>query len=44
VLEQLAPLGDYTVTLQVDGKTLSRTARITATQGWRIGPNPEVIR
>ncbi|HET7564263.1 MAG TPA: hypothetical protein VFJ96_04665 [Gemmatimonadaceae bacterium] len=44
VLDPLAPLGDYTVTLQADGKTLTQKARITATQGWRIGPVPEVIR
>jgi hypothetical protein len=44
VIEQLAPLGDYTVTLQSGTTKLTRPARITATQGWRIGPTPEVIR
>jgi hypothetical protein len=44
VLEQLAPLGEYTVTLELDGQTLTEHARITATQGWRIGAVPEIIR
>jgi hypothetical protein len=44
VIEQLAPLGDYTVTLQSGTTKLTRPARITGTQGWRIGPVPEVIR
>jgi hypothetical protein len=44
VIEQLAPLGDYTVTLQSGTTKLTRPARVTATQGWRIGPVPEVIR
>jgi hypothetical protein len=39
----MAP-GDYTVTLQVDGRTLTHKARITGTQGWSIGPRPHVIR
>ena len=44
VIEQLAPLGEYTVTLQFGTTKLTRPARVTATQGWRIGPVPEVIR
>jgi hypothetical protein len=44
VIEQLAPLGDYTVTLKSGTTKLTRPARVTATQGWRIGPVPEVIR
>jgi hypothetical protein len=44
VIEQLAPLGDYTVTLQSGATKLTRKARVVATQGWRIGPVPEVIR
>jgi hypothetical protein len=44
VIEQLAPLGEYTVTLQSGTTKLTRPARITGTQGWRIGPVPEVIR
>ncbi|HET7550444.1 MAG TPA: hypothetical protein VFK04_04090 [Gemmatimonadaceae bacterium] len=44
VIEQLAPLGDYTVTLQSGTTKLTRPAPITGTQGWRIGPVPEVIR
>ncbi len=44
VIEQLAPLGDYTVTLQSGTTKLTEKARVIATQGWRIGPVPEVIR
>jgi hypothetical protein len=44
VIEQLAPLGEYTVTLQSGTTKLTRPARITGTQGWRNGPVPEVIR
>jgi photosystem II stability/assembly factor-like uncharacterized protein len=44
VLDQLAPLGDYTVTLEVGGKTFTEKARITATQGWSMVPVPQIIR
>ncbi|MGH7471650.1 MAG: hypothetical protein ACRENP_27170, partial [Longimicrobiales bacterium] len=44
VLEQLAPLGEYTVTLDVDGKKFTQKARITKTVGWTLGPVPQVIR
>ncbi len=43
-LDALLPPGDYTVTLQVAGKTLTQKARIKGTQGWTIGPVPRVIR
>jgi len=43
-LDRLAPLGEYNVTLEVGGKRISQEARVTATQGWRIGPVPERIR
>jgi hypothetical protein len=43
-LDQLAPLGEYTITLTVAGKTLTTKARIAKTQGWSIGMTPETIR
>jgi hypothetical protein len=45
VIDRLLPLGDYTVTLEVAGKTLTQKARIAKTQGWTIGTAaPFVIR
>ena len=44
-IEELwVPLGEYTVTLEVGGRTLTRTAQITKTQGWSLGLQPKVIR
>jgi photosystem II stability/assembly factor-like uncharacterized protein len=44
-IDQLAPLGDYTVTLEVEGKSFSQPARIAKTIGWSLdGPKPGVIR
>lgn len=43
-VSQLVPLGDYTVTLEVAGRTFTTAASITATQGWSIGASPRVIR
>jgi len=44
-LDQWLPLGDYTVTLTVAGKTFTQTARIVKTIGWSLdGPKPAVIR
>jgi hypothetical protein len=43
-LDQLAPLGEYTVTLEVGGKTLTQKARILKTQGWSLGLVPQTIR
>ncbi len=43
-VEQLVPLGDYTVTLDVNGTTLSQTAHITRTTGWSVAPSPQIIR
>jgi photosystem II stability/assembly factor-like uncharacterized protein len=43
-LDQLAPLGEYTVTLDVAGQKLTQKAQITKTQGWTIGPVPQTIR
>lgn len=44
VVDQLAPLGEYTVTLDIGGKTLTQKARVTKTQGWSLGPSPQIIR
>lgn len=43
VLDRWMPLGEYTVTLAVNGRTLSRRARITKTQSWSLGPAPRII-
>ena len=43
-LDALLPPGAYTITLRVGGRTLTRPARIIGTQGWTIGPHPQVIR
>ncbi len=43
-LDRLAPLGEYTVTLDVGGTKRTRSARITGTQGWSLGPFPRRIR
>jgi hypothetical protein len=39
-----APLGEYTVTLDVGGRKLTQKASITKMQGWSIGAVPVVIR
>ena len=44
VLDQWAPLGEYTVTLDVGGKTFVQKGRITKTQGWSLGSSPQIIR
>jgi hypothetical protein len=44
VLDQLMPLGEYVVTLSVAGRTQTARATIAKTQGWSIGPSPQVIR
>ena len=43
-VEQLAPLGDYTITLDLGGSTLTQRARVTKTQGWSLAPSPQIIR
>jgi photosystem II stability/assembly factor-like uncharacterized protein len=43
-LDQLVPLGDYTVTLTVGGQTQTARGTIVKTQGWTIGAVPQVIR
>jgi hypothetical protein len=44
VVDQLEPLGAYTVTLEVGSVRQNASARITATQGWSLATSPEVIR
>ena len=39
-----APLGIYTVTLTVGGKTRTQTATIAKTQGWSMGIQSQIIR
>jgi hypothetical protein len=43
-LDQWAPLGDYTITVEVAGQKLTQTAQIAKTQGWSIGGAPQIIR
>lgn len=43
-LDQWAPLGEYTVTLAVGGKTFTQKARIIKMQGWSIGAVPQIIK
>jgi hypothetical protein len=43
-LDQLAPLGDYIVTLTIGQTKLTQRARIAKTQGWSFGPTPQTIR
>ena len=44
VLDQLMPLGDYTITLTVAGQTRTTTGTIAKTQGWTVGWVPQIIR
>jgi photosystem II stability/assembly factor-like uncharacterized protein len=44
IIDLLAPPGDYTVTLEVASRRLTRQARITKTQGWTLGGAPVIIR
>jgi len=44
VLSQWVAPGEYVVVVEVGGKKLTQKARITKTQGWSLGPFPEVIR
>jgi photosystem II stability/assembly factor-like uncharacterized protein len=43
-LDAWAPLGEYTVTLDVGGKTFVQKGRITHTQGWSLASSPQIIR
>lgn len=43
--EGWAPLGEYTVTLDLGGKKLAQKASITKMQGWSLGPPaPQIIK
>lgn len=44
VVDQLAPLGDYTVTLEIGSTKRTTSAHVIKTQGWSLAPSPEVIR
>ncbi|MGA2264321.1 MAG: hypothetical protein ABSH28_23170, partial [Acidobacteriota bacterium] len=44
VLDGWAPLGEYTVTLELGEKKLTQKARITKMQGWSLGPAPQIIK
>jgi hypothetical protein len=44
VLEQLMPLGEYTVTLEIGATKLTERAKIVKTQGWSIGFTPTTVR
>jgi photosystem II stability/assembly factor-like uncharacterized protein len=44
ILDLLAPLGEYTVSLEVAGRTLTRKATIVKTQGWSLSGGPVTIR
>src|SRR5262249_9099516 len=44
VVDQLEPLGAYTVTLDVGGVRQRAIGRIIATQGWSLATSPEIIR
>jgi hypothetical protein len=44
VVDQLAPLGEYTVTLDAGSTKLTQKAQVTKTQGWSLGVAPQVIR
>jgi hypothetical protein len=43
-LDQWAPLGEYTVTLELGEKKLTQKAQIAKMQGWSLGPSPQIIR
>jgi hypothetical protein len=44
VLEQWVQPGEYVVILEIGDKKLTQKVRITKTQGWSIGPFPQIIR
>ena len=43
-IDQLMPLGEYTITLTAGGRTLSTKGQIVHTQGWPLGTPSSVIR
>ena len=44
VVDLLLPLGEYRVTVDAGGTSLTGVGRIVKTQGWSIGLTPQVIR
>ncbi len=45
IIDQWAPLGEYTVMLEVGGQKLTQKASIIKMQGWSLGPpSPQIIR
>ena len=44
VVDQLAPLGEYTVTLEAGAVKKTTKARVVETQGWSLAPPPSHIR
>jgi photosystem II stability/assembly factor-like uncharacterized protein len=44
ILDGWAPLGEYTVTIELGANKLTQKARITKMQGWSLGPAPQIIR
>jgi len=44
LIDQLPPLGEYTVTLTVGGRSFTQQASIVRTQGWAIGADLQTIR
>jgi hypothetical protein len=44
-IDQLAPLGEYTITLELGGKTFTQKGVVAKTQGWPTGSvGPQIIR
>jgi photosystem II stability/assembly factor-like uncharacterized protein len=43
-VDQLVPLGEYTVSLEIAGRRLTTAATIVETQGWLIGAASRIIR
>jgi hypothetical protein len=43
-VDQLLPLGRYTVTLQVGDRKLSQRADVVKTQGWPLGGKSSTLR
>ncbi|HEX4566755.1 MAG TPA: hypothetical protein VH138_08985, partial [Vicinamibacterales bacterium] len=41
---ELAPLGEYTVTLEMGSTKLTEKAHVTHTHGWSLAPSPSIIR
>jgi hypothetical protein len=44
ILDQWVPLGDYTVTLEAVGRSLTGKVTVAKTMGWTIGTVPQTLR